>query len=82
MLNLACPRAHALRLFLLGLFQGSLKFGRELQFVFQEIVEQNTELRELRPREVLQFDPDLFDLAHGSNSRLAAVAFKPEFSDR
>ena len=64
-LNLACPRTGTLRLFLLGLFESRLEFGGELDFVFQEIIKQNTELRELGSRKFVQLGPDLFDLAHG-----------------
>ena len=38
-LTFSGPRTDTLRLFLLGLFQGGFKFGRELKFIFQKVIE-------------------------------------------
>jgi hypothetical protein len=49
---------------LLGLFKGRLEFGSELEFVFEEVIEQTPELRELSPRKLVQLSFDLLDLTH------------------
>ena len=70
-LNLACPTPDTLRFFLLGLFDGGLEFGGELEIVLQKVVKQNAKLRELSPRKLVQLGFDFFDLAHALNSRSA-----------
>jgi hypothetical protein len=49
-LDLTYPGANALRFFLLGLLEGGLEFRSELELVFQNVIEQTTELREFSPR--------------------------------
>jgi hypothetical protein len=65
-LTFTCPGTHSLRFFILGLFQGGFKFGRELKFIFQKVIEQSAELPELSSRKLVQLGLDLFDLAHAS----------------
>ena len=61
----------ALRFLLLGLFDGGLEFGSELEIVLQNVIKQNAKLRELSPRKLVQLGFDFFDLAHALNSRSA-----------
>jgi len=54
----------ALRFFLLGLCERCFEFRRELEFIFQEVIEGTAELRELSLGKMVQLGFDLLDLAH------------------
>jgi hypothetical protein len=77
-LRLTGPWLDASRLFLLRLFQGGFEFGREFEFVFQEIIERAPELRELSLGKMVQLGFDLLDFAHASNCGPGAVSFKAD----